>query len=296
MVLLEKLVEKSAQDREFVERIGEHLDAKSQALTPGASFTERLERIHEGVGLFVSVKKASIDYCMEGLSEARGRGSISLKQEITHRIGVMANILEAVFADLACGHERNAQVGKRLAWEFPDTIGVTEDDARQLKHGYSDEWTQLYETWNLAFVTGNVHNLYLVYPKLLIPSVLLAANDKFIFHRVLALWLSLHFYVMSDLAKKPQLRFPEQTALAKLWGKVNLRFSDYVEHKKNVQVAPIATAATEFGKFIDGLTSSIDDLTSSVTSSMAKLHQDLVTKFDSFPSFFGPDQTAPAVA
>jgi len=93
------------------------------------------------------------------------------------------------------------------------------------------DYARMYETWNFAFITGNLDFPNLLYPKLLIPSVILADANSYLYKRVLALWLSIHFYLMASLAGHDHHAFSFHRNLSTLWGKINLSYSNYLQEK-----------------------------------------------------------------
>ena len=100
---------------------------------------------------------------------------------------------------------------------------------------FNDEWTDLYQTWNLAFVTGNLTDLHIIYPKLLIPSVINASSDDYLFHRALSLWPTANFVLFNKSKGIESLAFAQQEELAQLWGQINVKYAyDYVEEHNGI--------------------------------------------------------------
>jgi len=137
------------------------------------------------------------------------------------------NILEATMTDFVHGYFANARVGKNLAFQLAQGVKV-EGPNKVMRYGLSDNWARHYQTWNLAFITSNLDYLNILYPKLLIPRVMLADGPAYIYERVIALWLSLNFYLMADLSKKEHVKFPGKTELGTLWGNVNERYVAFI--------------------------------------------------------------------
>jgi hypothetical protein len=96
---------------------------------------------------------------------------------------------------------------------------------RSIDYETSPEWNALYTSWNLAFITSQLPNMNLFYPKLFIPHVINAEPEKFLFQRALALWTTLNFHLLSVLHDKPSVEFPEHTKIAERWGEVNLKYA-----------------------------------------------------------------------
>jgi hypothetical protein len=96
----------------------------------------------------------------------------------------------------------------------------------------------LYETWNLAFITGTVNYLQIYYPKLLIPAVIAADPLSYLSNRATSLWMSLNFRQFAAFSRKPDLLIPGKSELAKLWGEINLRYAQELveeETDKNLE-------------------------------------------------------------
>ena len=94
---------------------------------------------------------------------------------------------------------------------------------------FPTEWADLYETWNMAFVTNyNSWPFFLV--KLLVPSVsgYHAQPSTFLFMRALALYVHINRGMMGniypeDRGKRPNWRINRE--LSKVWGEYNLKAS-----------------------------------------------------------------------
>jgi len=92
----------------------------------------------------------------------------------------------------------------------------------------------------LAFITGNLYYMNLLYPKLLTPIVSLVDGKTYMYTRVIALWLSVNFYLIAGLQKAPQVKFDGQDALAHMWGDMNLKYKDYlVANNKLTMTEPL---------------------------------------------------------
>ena len=116
--------------------------------------------------------------------------------------------------------------GAVLAAIPPKTITLTADAARNTQWDLSQNWDSLYESWNLAFITGNATYLQVYYPKLLIPAVIAADRLSYISNRAMSLWVSLNFRLFAAFTGKPDLQVPNKEALTELWGAINLKYAE----------------------------------------------------------------------
>jgi len=171
--LLEELTQNMIIDPDFMDKVMAHLTGKRAELgiaTPGGLF--RL------MGPFAFIKTLSVDLGMEAFPALRRAGSFT-ERDISYLNRVLAlNVREAALMDSVVGSASNAEAGYALA-SVPFTDARVAGPSRTLRFKYSRKWTSLYETWNLAFITGNLPNLNLFYPKLLIPSVVCAGSKDY---------------------------------------------------------------------------------------------------------------------
>ncbi len=110
---------------------------------------------------------------------------------------------------------------------------------------FSQEWTSLYTTWNMAFILGNINNLDILFPKLLIPSVINAESNNFLGTRIISLWLSInHALFRSYEEENSEVPGPDnKEEMAKAWAEINKKYAfdlgeietseDQEIHKKN---------------------------------------------------------------
>ena len=97
----------------------------------------------------------------------------------------------------------------------------------------SEEWKNLYLTWNMAFVLGELNNLHYLLPKLLIPSVLCAKSDNFLGVRIISLWVSINYALFLNFNHTEKLTAPEnRREMAELWGEINRKYAEAF-YKKN---------------------------------------------------------------
>ncbi|MBF0314209.1 MAG: hypothetical protein HQK52_12400 [Oligoflexia bacterium] len=147
---------------------------------------------------------------------------------------LILNILEAVGEDLLQGNRDNAHAGLVLATNpFSGTHLI--EKTREYKHHFDPHWASLYETWNLAFITANIGDLRVLYPKLLIPSVINAAPEDYLYYRTLSLWLALKLYLYAKIKDqkehREELKVPHSSELAQILGAINAKYADeYSRH------------------------------------------------------------------
>lgn len=97
----------------------------------------------------------------------------------------------------------------------------------------SEEWKNLYLTWNMAFILGELNNLHYLFPKLLIPSVLCAKNDNFLGVRIISLWVSINNALFLNFNHTEKLTAPEnRREMALVWGDINHKYAEEF-YKKN---------------------------------------------------------------
>ena len=89
----------------------------------------------------------------------------------------------------------------------------------------SQEWTSLYTTWNMAFVLGNLNDLDIIFPKLLIPSLINSKSENFLGVRFISLWLTINHAIFRK-AEKDELLGPEnKIKMTKAWAKINKKYA-----------------------------------------------------------------------
>ena len=158
-------------------------------------------------------------------AKVRAYGVISPTEEATLKGALKLNILEAAVTENLAGYNDNAMAGVVLAAIAPKTITLA-TDTRNTQWDLSQNWDSLYETWNLAFITGNTSYLPILYPKLLAPSIIGADHLSYISNRAMSLWVSLAFRLFAALTGKPDLQVPNEVELTELWGAINLMYAE----------------------------------------------------------------------
>ncbi len=88
------------------------------------------------------------------------------------------------------------------------------------------DWVSLYETWNMAFILGELNNLHFLFPKLLIPSVLNAKPENFLGVRIIALWLSINNTLFKNLDGSEKVTGPvKRRDMSQAWGEINKKYA-----------------------------------------------------------------------
>jgi hypothetical protein len=90
---------------------------------------------------------------------------------------------------------------------------------------FNQDWNSLYLTWNMAFVLGNLDDLDMIFPKLLIPTVINAESENFLNARIIALWLSINHIIFRKYHKKELVGPKNKKEMAKAWGEINKKYA-----------------------------------------------------------------------
>jgi hypothetical protein len=91
---------------------------------------------------------------------------------------------------------------------------------------FHKDWASLYETWNMAFILGELNNLHYLFPKLLIPSVISAKSENFLGARIIALWLSINNTLFLNFNNAEKITGPEnRREMALAWGEINKKYA-----------------------------------------------------------------------
>lgn len=224
--LLELITNEMVKDWTFMVELQDHLLAKREALGLPTDFTDFVVFVESLTGqAFEAIKTATLDFSFTRFISLRERGEF-LPGEIDGWISSLTfNILEASVAENLNGFNDNAMAGIALVINPAEDVRMV-GDRRFIEYELSQEWVSLYESWNLAFITGNVQYLNLLYPKLLLPAVIDAEPDDYIFNRALSLWLSTNFFLFAQITGKPDLSIPNRELLTQLWGEINLKAAE----------------------------------------------------------------------
>jgi len=103
----------------------------------------------------------------------------------------------------------------------------------------SKQWISLYITWNMSFMLGNVNNLDIMLPKLIIPSIIAAEDENFLGARIISLWLSVNHYFYRKYDKGENVDIPNQIKMAKAWGNINKKYAFKLAKKETHEDAKI---------------------------------------------------------
>lgn len=224
-VILDQLTKLMATDNKLMERVHEHLAKKRKLLGIRDGVIASFVDIYKATGgLFEPIKAKSVDLVTAGVIAIRKTGLLTAGNIRKRKIALSANILEAGLTDVFSGYFKNGFVGVKLA-QRPYSKSWMEEGAGEIKNNSSQHWVSLYHTWNLAFITGNLSHLHLFYPKLLIPHVIDSPAETYMHRRVIALWLTVNFFLFAKLEKKPGHTLPNQQKLAIKWGEINASYA-----------------------------------------------------------------------
>lgn len=234
--ILDRLTRSMFEDRNFAKALYEHCMEKRQHLGIRSGRLPSFKDIYRCTGeFFLATKIVSIDIVFNTWERSRLCERVPhIKKQgfIPFNWGLVGNILEAVVTEKINGFKDNALAGVALAVN-PNQGASVVGEKRHLEHNLIDGWTSLYSSWNLAFITGNLDNLDLYYPKLLVPQVLCAGSKQYLYNRVLALWLSLNFDLFRRARSLPNRVLPNRKPLAQLWGRINLKHAKKMVRQHN---------------------------------------------------------------
>lgn len=231
--LLDALTEEIVDNPSFMIGIQAHLLNKRAALGIRSDLVGALEdfkRINGG-RMFLPTKFVSHDLVYTTRAMIRQRGSITEEEIKNGQASQRLNILEAAVTENAAGFGDNALAGAALSAIRLKTITL-DAQTTAFRFDVSQQWTSLFESWNLAFVTGNVTHLQIVYPLLFIPSVIGADSPDFLFHRHSALWPTALFLQFAMLTGRPDAPIPNKEALARLLGQINLPYGEDIAREE----------------------------------------------------------------
>lgn len=90
----------------------------------------------------------------------------------------------------------------------------------------SPKWVSLYITWNLAFITGSMQELDILFPKLFLPSIINVKSENFLGVRFISLWLSINTFFFRTCDGVKNVRGPEyKKEMAKTWARINKKYA-----------------------------------------------------------------------
>jgi len=102
---------------------------------------------------------------------------------------------------------------------------ITKTNNRFPVFKFSQGWVSLYTTWNMAFILGNVDNLDIMFPKLLIPSMINADHDNYLGARIISLWLAVNHYLFRKYDREESPEPKNKLEMAKAWGEINKKYA-----------------------------------------------------------------------
>ncbi len=161
--------------------------------------------------------------------------------------GLRLNICEAGITEYKGGFKSNALSAYALVEElkknprnqifkkgniFPEQIKGSFYNSLKNKNNlsstisFSKDWVDLYETWNMAFILSKLEDLDILFPKLLIPSVINSKSENYMTTRVMALWLSINTLLFRKLDNKKEIKGPKnKIEMAHAWGDINKKYA-----------------------------------------------------------------------
>ncbi len=228
---LNKIIRNMIDDPKFMTAVYDHLLAKRKELGISEALVPSFFDIYRVSGdLFTPVKALSVDAVFSDYDRIRN-GTAEVETKSRAR-SLSINILEATLTDSFKGNTDNAMAGIAMIMNPAPSVYLKGDE-RKIGYAFNQEWTSLYETWNLSFITGHLPNLHILYPKLIIPEVMDASPEDYVFNRVLALGLSANFTILAQAQGKPTVNLPQATEIAKIWGAVNETYATAYVAKYN---------------------------------------------------------------
>ncbi|MCP3943308.1 MAG: hypothetical protein GY710_17735 [Desulfobacteraceae bacterium] len=256
MFLLNKIVGEMAADTDFMIDILNHMYDKRREAGVSDNFVKSLFDIYRLTGgVFEPIKTKTIDWALGDFVKFRTEGEISKKDSDSRRRGVIINVMEVVTADNLHGFEDNAVTGRALAINPPEHLIITGDN-NAIEYVVNQEWMEVYQAWMLTFLTGNVPNLHLLYPKMIIPEVIDVDHHEYLFNRVLALGLTIDFILLAKADNRPDVEMPNAEAISQKLGEANVKHAkQYIkDHNKFGLLRSffrVKALLNEFGKDVE---------------------------------------------
>ncbi|MCP4129592.1 MAG: hypothetical protein GY754_01125 [bacterium] len=233
MFLLDKIVREMADDPDFMIDILAHMDDRRREAGVSDNPLKSVYDIYRLTGgIFEPVKTKTIDWALSDFVKFRTEGEISEKDSNSRRRGVIINVMEVVTVDNLYGFEDNALTGRALAINPPERLIVTGDN-NAIEYVVNEDWMEVYQAWMVTFLTGNVPNLHLLYPKMLIPEVIDVNHHEYLFNRVLALGLTIDFILLAQADGRPDLEMPGGKEISQRMGEVNVKYAREYVNKHN---------------------------------------------------------------
>jgi hypothetical protein len=170
-----------------------------------------------------------------------------LKNNLEHVLELLRiNIYEAGVTEYKKGFKTNAICAHELSEDIlhnpPKTIfkkksvipenntgtfykSITEKDNLFPAVELSQSWVNLYTTWNMSFILNDLDELDILFPKLVIPSIINTETENAGGARIISLWLSINHFLFRKYDKKT-IKGPENKAeMAKAWAQINKKYA-----------------------------------------------------------------------
>lgn len=226
IVILEELTQRMYKDVLFMLEIKEHyLSKRENALQEKRNTFRYYLKTNKILGnLFEILKTLTMDHVYDQYIEFRLKKKLNNFDLFKKRLGLTLNIMEALFTDFFQGFFSSSYAALKLMVNQMQKIYLVEN-TNIIKQVFKKNWTNLYETWNMAFCTKNIKYLNFLYPKLLIPSVINAEEDDYLINRGLSLWITISVFFLKKMNKdEDDSELPNIKEIVKLWDKINLEY------------------------------------------------------------------------
>ena len=232
MVLLDVVTKGMADDYHVQEDVYKHLLNKRKEMGIHEGFFGSAYDIYKAMGndLFFAGKAKTIDYAFNKQLEFRREGHIPSWNIPLRQASLELNLAEAIVTDKIHGFPENARAGVDLARHIFSKAEVTGNN-HFIDYNLKQNWDSLYESWNLAFMTGNLTDPQILFPKLLIPQVLDAKPEEYLLNRSMALWMTINFDLFHKMEKKPEVVIPGHEQLARRWGEINAQYGKMLDKR-----------------------------------------------------------------
>lgn len=227
--ILQQLVENMVADRKFLSDLKDYFVEKRDI---GDSFLEKSYNVFKVTGgLFETAKLVTVDLVINQYLDWRERGDLTAKDLKGKNRGLMANLLEATLTDTWRRNFDNAKAGVKLTQHLTQKLWV--NDENEVVQEMVNGWSPLYETWNLAFVIGNLDDLQLFLPKLLIPEVIDAPEEIYLYKRGITLWVTANIVLLNLSKETVRDSIGPYPQAARVWGSINKEQAKLVPIKKD---------------------------------------------------------------
>lgn len=188
------------------------------------------------IPLFYQIKAISLEPVIRSMIGAHKRPPEKLGKSSGSR-ALQINILEATFSDWLMGLNDNAMTGWVLAIHKAGKHRVDPatgagpnfwEESRKafgIRPPLPEKWVDLYQAWNMAFVSKMYDFPYII-AKLLIPQVADYSGhpETYMYNRVIALYLYMSYFSFdtADPERRRLIRMRwDDEQLTRLWGKIN---------------------------------------------------------------------------